>query len=242
VRGTYQVSARILDVETAKVVTVGVANSPLKSADDLRKVSASVVEAMFNLISPDSSKRAVKFRFGGRIAYNNSYLRNTSVSETYTDDEIGLVVNTYDNKFGYGSGFGVGLAAGVGVLDNLNVTVGIDVVYRNPVNLEILKMHETALCVPVLAQWMVLKDTPCYVEGGVQADIPVKPTITKEGSDPEAFDARKPLDFGIVLGTGYFIDKNFSIDVRGITGVTPFDSYKGRLLNQVAIGVSYIWQ
>jgi hypothetical protein len=45
--GAFQVSARIIDVETAVVAFIGDANSPLKSMDDLEQVSDAVVRKMF---------------------------------------------------------------------------------------------------------------------------------------------------------------------------------------------------
>ena len=45
--GSFQVSARIVDVETAEVVYIGDASSPLESMDDLTQVSNEVVKAMF---------------------------------------------------------------------------------------------------------------------------------------------------------------------------------------------------
>jgi hypothetical protein len=46
--GSYQVSARIVDVETAVVIFIGEEFSPLKSANDLREVSNKVVKNMFS--------------------------------------------------------------------------------------------------------------------------------------------------------------------------------------------------
>jgi hypothetical protein len=45
--GEFQVSARIVDVETAVVVFIGESTSPLKTIDDLTKVSDRVVRRMF---------------------------------------------------------------------------------------------------------------------------------------------------------------------------------------------------
>ena len=45
--GDYQVSARIIDVETAVVVAMGDTNSPLKSLDDLTDASNKIVAIMF---------------------------------------------------------------------------------------------------------------------------------------------------------------------------------------------------
>jgi len=45
--GAFQVSARIIDFETAQVVFIGESNSPLKTIDDLAQVSDEVVMIMF---------------------------------------------------------------------------------------------------------------------------------------------------------------------------------------------------
>jgi len=45
--GSYQVSARIVDVESAEVVHIGESHSPLRTMDHLTKVSNDVVKAMF---------------------------------------------------------------------------------------------------------------------------------------------------------------------------------------------------
>jgi len=44
--GTYQVSARIIDVETAVVIAIGESSSPLRSMDDLSAVSFRIVQAL----------------------------------------------------------------------------------------------------------------------------------------------------------------------------------------------------
>ncbi|MCL2183323.1 MAG: CsgG/HfaB family protein [Chitinispirillia bacterium] len=45
--GSYQISARVVDVETAEVVFIGQAFSPLQSAQDLTQASEEVVSIMF---------------------------------------------------------------------------------------------------------------------------------------------------------------------------------------------------
>ncbi|MDR3012350.1 MAG: CsgG/HfaB family protein [Chitinispirillales bacterium] len=47
--GAFQVSARIVDVETARIVFIGEASSPLKTMDDLTRVSDEVVHKMFSM-------------------------------------------------------------------------------------------------------------------------------------------------------------------------------------------------
>jgi hypothetical protein len=47
--GSFQVSARIIDIETADIKASGVSGSPLKTLDDLKQVSASVVYKMIGV-------------------------------------------------------------------------------------------------------------------------------------------------------------------------------------------------
>jgi len=47
--GSYQVSARVIDVETAAVSASGVSGSPLKTLDELKQVSAAVVYKMIGV-------------------------------------------------------------------------------------------------------------------------------------------------------------------------------------------------
>lgn len=58
----YQVSARILDVETAEVIVVGEGYSPMKTMNDMRVVSRDIVNAMFG-----ERKFVIKYSAGGGV-------------------------------------------------------------------------------------------------------------------------------------------------------------------------------
>jgi len=53
--GAFQVSARIVNVETAEVAFIGQATGPLKTIDDLTDVSAKVVRKMFGIPEPSGA-------------------------------------------------------------------------------------------------------------------------------------------------------------------------------------------
>jgi uncharacterized protein (TIGR02145 family) len=72
--GSYQVSARIVNVETAGVVAMGDANSPLKSLDELTDASNKIVDMMFG-----AKKQAEQAQAGGGNAGKNA------VSNVITD-------------------------------------------------------------------------------------------------------------------------------------------------------------
>jgi hypothetical protein len=52
VLGSYQVSARLIDVETATITNMGEASSPLRTIDDMGVASDKVVASMFGLLQP----------------------------------------------------------------------------------------------------------------------------------------------------------------------------------------------
>jgi len=70
--GSYQVSARIIDVETAEVTHIGEANSPLKTIEDLTVVSNEVVSNMFGRqlsIAPAPIRPKKKYSVGVGAIY-----------------------------------------------------------------------------------------------------------------------------------------------------------------------------
>jgi hypothetical protein len=75
----YQVSARIVDVETAEVSFIGEAFSPLKTAKDLKAASDKVVENMFGETGPSRPKTIISVggglfaagEFGGGIMWSD---------------------------------------------------------------------------------------------------------------------------------------------------------------------------
>jgi hypothetical protein len=58
--GDFQISARIIDVETAVVVFIGESSGQLNSMDDLSRVSDNVVENMFSGKTSKAQKQTVK--------------------------------------------------------------------------------------------------------------------------------------------------------------------------------------
>jgi len=60
VLGDFQVSARIVNVETAEIAFIGESSGPLKTVDDLESVSDRVVEGMFGRQSPAPAAQEVR--------------------------------------------------------------------------------------------------------------------------------------------------------------------------------------
>jgi hypothetical protein len=66
--GDFQISARIINVETAEIVFIGASSSPLKTMKDLSSVADRVVRAMFGLPEPDKTKSGLSVGAGGFFA------------------------------------------------------------------------------------------------------------------------------------------------------------------------------
>jgi hypothetical protein len=72
--GSYQVSARIINVETAEVTHIGESTSPLKTIDDLTVVSSEVVSNMFGRqLSTQQKRPKSKYSLGVGALYVGSF-------------------------------------------------------------------------------------------------------------------------------------------------------------------------
>jgi len=240
---TNQVSARILDVETAKVIAVGVSESQLNTLDELRTVSADVVYAMLSLLWPDDypppPPPGKKINFGCRVAYNNSYVNDMTLKMNEFD---GHQINTreYANKLGAGHGFELGVTAAYVVTEDFSLEAGGNIAYRRPVNTDVVSTSEFALTFPILVHWKV-PGSLFFVQGGILMEIPVKAMIKWEDQATGNFKDRASVDFGFILGGGFQIDKNFSIDLRMTAGFREFDRQQGHLMFQASLGVGYMY-
>jgi hypothetical protein len=240
---TYQVSARILDVETAKVITVGVAESQLNTLDELRAVSAAVVYAMFTVLWPDDypppPPPGRKFKFGCRVAYNNSYVNGLTL-KMYNFDGHQLRIGDYANKLGAGHGFELGVTAAYFLTEDFSFEFGGNIAYRRPVNMDVVGVSEFALTFPVLARWHI-PGSMFFLQGGAAAEAPVKAMIAWEDQASADFRDRASVDFAFVIGGGFIIDKNFSLDLRMAAGLREFDRQRGHLTFSANLGVGYLY-
>lgn len=232
----YQVSARILDVETAKVVVAGSAyGRRLRSMSDLNKFASRVIDDMFG------TEKVRHVRFGGRLAYNNSFVSGIVVGVTNVDDDRGIWEERYDSKLGMGHGFGLGGVVLFNVWKSVHLNTGVDFIYRTPVVTDVSTTSEFALGFPVLVRWDVMA-RPLFVEAGVQADVPFAMSVKWDwDSKPEEVWNRKTVDVGIAVGAGYFVTKNISVDIRAVIGLLSFDDVNTGATNTVCVGVSWVW-
>ena len=243
---TYQISARILNVETAEVTAVGVAQSPLKTMDEMRRAADEVVSAMFGI----AVKKEKSVRFGVRAAYNNTSVSGSSTTAVWNAEQAQMTDEERKYKFGVGHGFQIGVSTIISVTRNLGVDVGVDFVVRQPVTVRArgalmgYEISEYAMAVPVLLRYDVVRDFPLYIQGGVQLDIPFNTDKkydagAKNVNEPQV--PRKPVDFGLSAGMGYRIGRSITVDGRAAQAVTTFDGMDGHRMIQFSAGVSYLY-
>ncbi|MCL1967023.1 MAG: PorT family protein [Fibromonadales bacterium] len=135
-------------------------------------------------------------------------------------------------KIGYG--FGGGLVTIAPLTSILSFISELSFFYRKPMILsanedghkEEMYLTEIAMSVPLMFQLTLAEGIP-YLAAGVQLDSPISPKITaKADGEEESMDAngRTSMDFGFVLGIGYFITQNVGVDARAVIGITPIFS------------------
>ena len=194
-------------------------------------------------VKPPKSAGYVKpIKFGGRLAYNNSYVPALSVDVDELDMAAGDVKGKkHDNKPGVGgSGFEVGAAVELRLAGPLSLYTGLNFAIRNPVAIEgALTISEMAVNVPVLFRVMLAK--PVFLDIGGQLDIPFGTKIKRDWGKAENFEGRTTIDGGGVLGIGGYIIENLSIDAKGVIGLRNFDEEHEKPVYQVSIGVSYMY-
>jgi len=160
-----------------------------------------------------------------------------------------LVINDFstgisdaDKDIETGMGFGVGGVARFQIAETYYLSTGVDILYRTLFNEDKGddSMSEFALSFPIMFQFVPTPKIPLYAGAGIQVDLP----IGTEDEDGDEYDARSVLDFGILIGAGYYILPNLSVDVKAVFGLTTpstEDELKDGSLNQFGIGVNYFF-
>ena len=235
-----QVSVRILNVETAEVVAVGVSDGRLNTMQDLSRISANVVNAMFGIGAPPEKR----LRFGCRVAYNNSFVYNYAYTVRTLNEETFRTHDVdHDNEFGAGSGFEFGFVTAVRVSDNLSVETGANFIWRQPVNItDVVTITELAVSVPAFLRYRV-GASPFFMQAGVVLEVPFNAEGKKADGTTFALSDRASFDIGLVAGAGYRFGKFVTADIRIVNGLINFDGddRKTPLLLQTAAGVSLMF-
>ncbi|MCL2689131.1 MAG: hypothetical protein FWE57_04720 [Chitinispirillia bacterium] len=250
IRGNqYQISARILNVETAEVATVGVVTSSLNTMTELQKASEDVVMAMFRKLfpgeyEPEPQADLRKVKFGMRLAYNNSFVSKMSPDLVSYDEEMNETFEYFPGKKGAGHGFEIAAVTVVRLTDDAALKFAPGFIVRTPYVSDLATISEFAVSIPALFEYRLF-NTPVRALAGLQLDIPFGTEAKWESGEgegeTEVLDVRSDVDIGVVLGLSVWINTNISFDVRYNLGLRDFDDGKGHHLNQISAGVSYVY-
>ena len=177
-----------------------------------------------------SQEQENEIRFGGRVAYNSSYVVSGNIGE------IGL-------------GFAVGAVASIPIIGVITFNPELNLIYRQPLSarvqinayeVEKVDITEFAISIPALFQFMPFGGPVFYLETGIQLDIPF---ATNEAEDIFGkYPDRAAFDFGIPLGLGWHIGKHFVLAYRVFVGLTSIgEREKDYSLVQEGLGLIYLF-
>jgi hypothetical protein len=181
-------------------------------------------------------------RFGGRLAYNNSYISALNVVVDELEMASGDVTGTrYDSEPSLGcSGFEAGAAVDMRLVGPLSFYTGVNFALRNPVAIKgALAISEMAVNVPVLFRVMVAR--PVFLDIGGQLDIPFGTKVKRGWGEAANSESRQKIDAGAVLGIGVYIIEYLSVDAKGVVGLMKFDDEHDKPVYQASVGVSYMY-
>jgi hypothetical protein len=234
--GFYQISARLINLETATVTNMGVVYNQLKTEEEFDLVSDEAVAIMFGIkwqprqVEQAKEEKPEKIsRYGARASLN---LNNTALSKNYKPD--------------IGMGFGAGLLKRIPIAKVLNNIPDIDLYITPEVNLLYRRLwsdvgyeSEFAISVPVMAQYYIPVEKTVYIATGIQLDIPFASTYTESGNTYD-IENRKFFDFGFVMGIGCNINPNLVVDLRAVFGLTSISGETGdkSSFDQWSVGIA----
>jgi len=192
--GEYQVSARIVNVETAEVEFIGDASGSLNSMTDLERISNLVVNNMFNRQTANitESKPAPKPELGSKVTSTTfvdsrdgkTYKKVTIGTKTWMAENLSYNAKGskyYNNKSANGGQYGM--------LYNWSTAKGA---------------CPAGWYLPNGAEWQELVD---FAGGSKTAGRNLKSIRGYDGTDKYGFSAL-PGGYGIGAGSFYYIGKN----------------------------------
>jgi len=214
-----------------------------------------------NNINIEVSKKSKRIKFGRRAAFNHSQVTDVLI-RVYSHDGDSFSYSEYKNQASFGIGFEV-----AGVIDwvlsealTLNFSPGV--VFRKPINTAVVGTSEVGVSCPLLLEWgpfgafgarggaaSDVFEKPwaggfdlrrLRLFGGIWVGVPLFAWVKWNDEESASFKERKPVDLGAVCGVGMYVSDRAFVDVRGILGLSGYDSMEGHRLNQLAIGVNYV--
>jgi uncharacterized protein YbcV (DUF1398 family) len=244
-------------VDTVDTISIDAVNPVIvDTVNTINTVIIDTIDTVNKDIVLKSSKKKYKIKFGRRAAFNHSQVSDVLI-RVYSHDGEKFSYEEYRNQAAFGIGFEVAGVIDWVLSDEAALNFSPGVVFRKPINTAIVGTSEVGVSFPVLLEWGpfgggVSPDVfaqswsdrfdlrRLHLFGGIWVGAPLYAQVKWNGEESAPFKDRAWADFGLVCGAGVYVSDKAFIDVRGIFGVSRYDSYAGRRLNQLAIGANYV--
>jgi len=237
-------------VDTVNTTNTAVANVNINTDDNDRDVRR----------KPSWIKRNMKF--GRRAAFNQSEVTDVLI-RIYRHDGESFSYEEYKNRASFGIGFEVAGVIDLVLSDALALNFSPGVAFRKPINTAVVGTSEVGVSFPFLLEWGPFSAlgrrgaAPADVFekpwaggfnnlrrlrlfGGIWVGAPIFAWVNWNDEESARFKERAAAEIGLIGGIGVYVSDRAFIDVRGILGLSGYDSVEGHRLNQLAIGVNYV--
>jgi len=242
-------------IDTVNTISIDTIDTVI--VDKVDTISIDTIDTINKDIARESFKKKHKIKFGRRAAFNHSQVSNVLI-RIYGHDGDDFYCEEYRNQAAFGIGFE---AAGViewSLSGELALNFSPGVIFRKPINTAVVGTSEVGLSFPALLEWAPFgggaHPSDAFAQswsdkfdlsrlrlfGGICAGLPLYAQVKWNGEESARFRDRAPADFGLVCGVGVYISDKAFVDARGIFGMSRYDTYAERRLNQLAIGVNYV--
>ncbi|MCL1967172.1 MAG: outer membrane beta-barrel protein [Fibromonadales bacterium] len=157
-----------------------------------------------------------------------------------------------------GLNYGLGHGAEAGLIVNIpipntavEISLGANGVYRKPYTKEIIDVNSAYIkselteyvgSIPIMLKYNI---SNFYIQAGAQIDVPLKMEQKTTKGIEEIYEEvlwRTDRDLGVAFGLGFNINKNISLDIKAVGGVSEYNKEVGGYkLVQGSVGLSYLF-
>jgi hypothetical protein len=189
-----------------------------------------------------NNKKANEIRYGARV--------NLGISGVYPS--LLQFATGQERYVESGVSYGLGGFAIIPAISSFHFVPEISIQHRKPIKIYTeadnfnLTITETAIEIPLMFRFLYSEDNLIYLEAGIFVGMALDLTEDPP-SGTEGIKEFRSKDYGLVLGFGFSINDNFSVDARGTASAASFGigEYLGASdiphLIQAQIGASYVF-